>query len=93
MDQGVSSIASRAGDVNTALAKLLDLNRRHPIDPGVVLLAHVGIGDKDQAFVWLEKAYAQHSNTLTTLKVDPGFDSLRGNPRYQDLMRRVGLAQ
>ena len=51
------------------------------------------MGDKDQAFVWLEKAYLQHSNALTALKVEPGYDSLRGDPRFQDLMRRVGLPQ
>lgn len=55
--------------------------------------AYVGMGDKDQAFTWLEKAYALHSNTLTLLKVEPGLDPLRSDPRFQDLLRRVGLAQ
>jgi hypothetical protein len=49
--------------------------------------------DKEQTFVWLEKAYAQHSNVLTTLKVDPMYDELRSDPRFQSLLRRVGLAQ
>lgn len=41
--------------------------------------------------MWLEKAYTEHSDTLAILKVEPGFDSLRSDPRFQDLMRRVGL--
>ncbi len=49
--------------------------------------------DKEQTFVWLEKAYSQHSNVLTTLKVDPMYDELRSDPRFQSLLHRVGLAQ
>ena len=41
--------------------------------------------------LWLEKAYAQHSSGLTTLKVDPAYDPLRDDPRFQNLMRRVGF--
>ncbi len=75
-----------------ALEQLLKLNRREKIGPDPILWAYVGMGDRDAAFVWFEKAYANHSNTLTGLKVDPAFDPLRGDPRFQDLMRRVGLA-
>jgi hypothetical protein len=50
------------------------------------------MGNKDEALAWLEKAYSQHSNVLTTLKVEPAFDPLRSDPRFQDLLRRVGLA-
>jgi hypothetical protein len=49
-----------------------------------------------EAFAWLEKAYSEHSNALTTLKVDsvdPIYDPPRIGPRFQDLLRRVGLAQ
>ena len=74
-----------------ALRKLEQINRRQPIDSAAILWAHIGIGDKDQAFVWLEKAYTEHSNTLMTLKVDPGYDSLRADSRFADLLHRVGL--
>jgi TolB-like protein/Flp pilus assembly protein TadD len=76
-----------------ALQKLLQLDQRQPVDPAAIVWAYVGIGNKDQAFAWMEKAYSQHSNTLTTLKVEPRFDPLRSDPRFQDLLRRVGLAQ
>ena len=61
------------------------------VDP--MLWACLGTGDHDQTFVWLGKAYLNHSNLLTTLKVNPAFDSLRNDPRFIDLMRRVRLAQ
>ena len=74
-----------------ALAKLDDLSRLHPVDPSAFVLAYLGIGDKSQTLYWLEKAYAQHSNTMTTLKVDPIFDPMRDDPRFGGLVRRVGL--
>lgn len=75
-----------------ALEKLKQLYQQQQTDPDVFVTAYLGLGDKDQAFAWLEKGYAQHSNLMTTLKVDPVFDPLRGDPRFQDLLRRVGLA-
>ncbi len=51
------------------------------------------LGDKDKAFAWLEKAYEEGDEGLTLLKVDPRFDNLRGDPRFQDLVRRIGLPQ
>ena len=53
--------------------------------------SYIGMDNKDQALIWLERAYAQHSNSVTTLKVDPVYDPLRSDPRFQDLLRRVGL--
>jgi len=60
---------------------------------GVFVGANLAAGNKDQAFVWLEKAYSQHSNILMTLRVDPMYDDLRSDPRFQSLLRRVGLGQ
>jgi len=51
------------------------------------------MGNKDEAIVWLQRAYLEHSNALTALKVEPAYDSLRADPRFQELVRRVGLVQ
>ena len=59
----------------------------------LVARPYLGLGDKDQSIAWLEKAYVQHSPELVSLKVSPTFDPLRGDRRFQDLVRRVGLAQ
>jgi DNA-binding winged helix-turn-helix (wHTH) protein/TolB-like protein len=50
-----------------------------------------GLGEKEQAFVWLEKSVAERSQLATGIKVDPRLDSLRSDPRFADLVRRVGL--
>ncbi len=76
-----------------ALAKLEQLNQRQPADPIVFVAPYIGMDNKDQAFFWLNKAYAQHSNALTGLKADPIYDPLRGDPRFQELLSRVGLTQ
>lgn len=55
------------------------------------LCAHSG--DKDQAFEWLEKAYESRDEWVRFLKVEPAFDSLRADPRYADLLRRIGLSR
>jgi TolB-like protein/DNA-binding winged helix-turn-helix (wHTH) protein/Tfp pilus assembly protein PilF len=75
-----------------ALEQLLQLYRRRQIGPDPVLFAYLGLGDKDKAFLWFEKAYAEHSNALISLRVNPAYDFLRIDPRFQSLMRRVGLA-
>jgi hypothetical protein len=56
-------------------------------------LAYLGVGNNDAALGSLEKAFVQRSNLLTTLKVEPVYDPLRDDPRFQELLRRVGLAQ
>lgn len=51
----------------------------------------LGLGDKEQAFAWLERAYQEQSNILQFLKVHPYFDPLREDPRFKDLLHRVWL--
>jgi len=52
----------------------------------------VGLGDKKQAFRWLEKAYEERSTGLYLLNVDRTWDGLRSDPRFNDLLRRIGLS-
>jgi hypothetical protein len=61
------------------------------VDPIVIAQAYVGLGEKQQALIWLEKAYAQRSDELVSLKVNPVYDPLRGEPRFQELLRRLRL--
>jgi hypothetical protein len=55
-----------------------------------IALIYSALGDKDQAFAWLEKA-VEHRNLVVFLKQDPKCDSLRADPRFGALFRRVGL--
>jgi hypothetical protein len=51
------------------------------------------LGDKDNAFLWLEKAYQQRASELIFLKVNSEWENLRSDPRYADLLRRIGFPQ
>jgi hypothetical protein len=61
-----------------------------PVNPEDVN-AYLGLGDNEEALAWLEKAYAEHSNILQWMKVHPFMDPLREDPRFKDLLHRVGL--
>jgi tetratricopeptide (TPR) repeat protein len=66
---------------------------RQPEEKAVNLaLFYARLGENDQAFEWLEKAYLEHSGFLVHLKEELGFDNLRSDPRFKDLLRRVGFA-
>jgi TolB-like protein/DNA-binding winged helix-turn-helix (wHTH) protein/Tfp pilus assembly protein PilF len=89
-------IYGRAGQLEQArheMEEVLHYSRSHPLDPMIFVTPYVGIGDKDQAFASLEKSVAAHSPALVTLRVEPAFDPLRSDSRFDDLLRRVGLAQ
>jgi len=64
------------------------------VAPGDVAAAYALAGDEDKAFEWLDKAYAERDGEdITLLKCDPAFKSLRGDPRFADLLRRLGLPE
>ena len=89
-----SYIAARSGDRPRAqreLKRLLSLYQQKPFDPRLVARAYIGLGDKDRAITYLERACEQHSVELTSLYVNPEFDTLRSEPRFQKLLARVHL--
>jgi TolB-like protein/DNA-binding winged helix-turn-helix (wHTH) protein/Flp pilus assembly protein TadD len=62
------------------------------VEPSDIALVYVALGQADEAFAWLQKAYAQRSEALLCwLKVDPRVDALRADPRFAELLRAVGL--
>jgi TolB-like protein/DNA-binding winged helix-turn-helix (wHTH) protein/Tfp pilus assembly protein PilF len=83
--------AGRTAEAQHALAELEGLNRAQPVGPDAFAWAYAGMKDKDHTLLWLNKSYAQRSNAMTTLKVEPSYDFLRSDPRFQELIRRVGL--
>jgi TolB-like protein/DNA-binding winged helix-turn-helix (wHTH) protein/Tfp pilus assembly protein PilF len=86
--------SGRTSDARRGLAKLEQLVRHQPLlATPTLLLAYVGTGQNDLAIGLLQKAYAEHSNVVTTLKVDPNYDKLRSDPRFQELLRRLAFPE
>jgi DNA-binding winged helix-turn-helix (wHTH) protein/tetratricopeptide (TPR) repeat protein len=85
---------ARAGDRATARQKLKQaLNSPNGyVVPYFVATVYAALGDHEQAFAWLERAYSERSIYLAWLKTDPRLSSLRADPRFADLLRRVGFA-
>ena len=81
----------RHQEARQLLRDLMQMMPRSYLDPGCIAMLHTALGDKDQAFAWLEKAYLARSSYMTSLKVLPGYDPLRSDPRFDSLVRRVGL--
>jgi len=85
---------AHAGRRAEALRLLDELKRRQQksyVPSAAFVNAYLGLGDNEQAFAWLEKAYQEQSNILGLLKVHPYFDPLRGDPRFKELVHRVRL--
>ena len=84
--------AGRQAQARRALARAEHLVRHSQSAPQPLLLAYVGTDRKDQAIALLQEACSEHSNAVVPIKVDPIYDSLRSDPRFQEILRRVGLA-
>ena len=89
-------VYGRAGEnlkARRALQQLRQVNRSWQLDPEEFLdLAYAGLDDKDKWLSWLQKACQEHSSVLADIKVDPIYDPLRSDPRFQDVLRHIGLS-
>jgi serine/threonine protein kinase/lipopolysaccharide biosynthesis regulator YciM len=79
----------------TVLNELKELSKRRYVSPYSIAIVYIGLGEKDQAFEWLQKAYEDRSVWLIHLhlKVDPRLDSLRRDARFKALLKKMGLAK
>jgi adenylate cyclase len=73
------------------IAELQQLARTRYVSSFQMAAIYAGLGETDQAFAWLGKAYEERSDGLVNLNADQRFDNLRSDPRFTDLARRVGL--
>jgi serine/threonine protein kinase/tetratricopeptide (TPR) repeat protein len=83
----------RAGDARKVIADLQQQSKNGYVAPTNFAKVYIGLGEKDQAFAWLEKGYQQRDFWMAFLKGDPIFDSLRSDSRFQDLVRRMEFPQ
>jgi eukaryotic-like serine/threonine-protein kinase len=86
----------KSGRTKEALERLDDLTelaKQKYVAPHFFAGICIGLGENDRAMEYLEKSYEEHSHWLIYLHIDPSMDGLRSNPRFQDLLRRVGLPE
>jgi TolB-like protein/Tfp pilus assembly protein PilF len=83
--------AGRRDEALAVLAQLQETGKEKYVAPFTIAIIYAGLGDRDRAFEWLERAYECRSWGLLWLKVDPSLDSLRSDERFTSLLRRVGL--
>jgi TolB-like protein/DNA-binding winged helix-turn-helix (wHTH) protein/Flp pilus assembly protein TadD len=83
-------VTGRRREALEMLARLEKLSREHYVSPQSFAVVHLGLGDKDQAMAWLEKAYEERAFEFLGFS-GPVFDRLSDDPRFQDLLRRMRL--
>lgn len=88
---GGYAVAGRRDQAQKGLDELLERSDRRRVPPYNIATVYAALGDKDRAFEWLERAYQDRSFYLTGLKVDPDVASLRSDPRFSTLLKKVGL--
>jgi len=90
----LGNVLARSGERSRAFQLLAELkagSSQKYVYPVGFARIYAGLGDKEQAFAWLEKGYEERAAPLFYIKVDPIWDPLRSDPRFNDLLRRIGL--
>jgi len=85
---GVAGERNKALDV---LGELMELRKRRYVQPHNIATVYLGLREDDSAFEWLDKAFIDRCGPLTNIKVWPVLDRLRSDPRYTELIQRLGL--
>ena len=73
------------------LETLLKLSNDRYVPPYHIALIYDGLGEREETLAWLERGYQERDSKMVFLKVEPKWNNLRSDPRFQDLLRRVGF--
>ena len=87
------AVFGKKDEARKILDELKELSEREYVSSYFLALIYTGLGEKDQALEWLEKAYQERAIYLIYVGKQPQFDALRSDPRFTDLLRRVGLPE
>jgi tetratricopeptide (TPR) repeat protein len=85
------ALAGQRAEAETLLSVLQDLSQRKYVSPYSMLVIHLALGPEERVFEILEQLYEERNDWLVWLKVSPELKGVRNDPRFQDLMRRVGF--
>jgi Flp pilus assembly protein TadD len=83
----------RRAEARTELEGLLKLSRERYISPYNIAMVYNGLGEREETLEWLERGFEQREPRMVFLRGEPKWDNLRDDPRFQDLLRRIGLPQ
>lgn len=87
----VYALMGKRAEAQKSIQRLEMLAKQTYVSPNIMAKIYIGLGEKQHAIEWLEKAYEIREDSVTWLNSEPSFDSVRSEPRFQDLVRRVGL--
>jgi len=87
----LQGLAKSNSDARLTLAKLDAMSKSRYVTPYGIALVYAGMGNKDEAFRWLEKAFDDRANWLVWLRFDPRWEALHADPRYAEMVRRMGF--
>ncbi len=73
------------------LAELMERSTREYVSPKAFITLYAGLGDLKHAYDWMDEAFRRRDGTVVFLDVVPMFDPLRGDPRFGEMLQRVGL--
>jgi tetratricopeptide (TPR) repeat protein len=85
------AFSGRRAEAQAELARVLELSGKRYVSPVDIAAIHAGLGDADSAVQWLDKALEQRASTLGFVAQNPIFDSLHGDPRFVDIVERIGV--
>jgi tetratricopeptide (TPR) repeat protein len=86
------AVSDEHDEARRVLAELQQMSSQRYVSPYTIAAIHTGLGDRDEAFRWLEKAHDERDIWLMNLNVDPVFKDMRSDRRYTALLRRIGMA-
>jgi tetratricopeptide (TPR) repeat protein len=85
--------SGRRDEALKVIGELKELSKRKHVSPYNMAAFYTALGEKNQAFEYLERAYNERDVVVVYLKVDPMFDSIRSDPRFKELLKKIGLEQ
>lgn len=88
----IYAVWGKRAEAEKIIAELKRQSKDSSVSPWGIALIYTGLGESDQAFEWLDKAYNDRAFDLQYAKVDPRFETLRSDPRFQKLLKRIGIA-
>jgi tetratricopeptide (TPR) repeat protein len=87
----IYAFSGKRAEALAEIDRLIDLSKSHNVAAHDIASIYAALGDADNTFLWLDRAFEDRSQLLGWIRWNPAFDSVRGDPRYAEFMRRLNL--